>query len=216
MFYGFSKDEMEEEKKKKRQSKKSGGDEVKLKLRLDHQVEFGEHVAILGSVKEFGSWKKKVMMNWTETGWVCNLELKSNEEPVEYKFVIVGNDKEKLIWESGDNRILKFPGNGSFKVVCMWDKTNEHVEVLPWEEEDEEEVEAEESENGKVVAAASEEDVTTSAFVEQWQGKDVSFVRSKDGLDAEKNRNWDTSGLEGISLKLVEGDRSARNWWRKV
>ncbi|KAI3460627.1 hypothetical protein Pfo_017290 [Paulownia fortunei] len=209
-------EEMKTEKKKKRQSKKSSGDKVKVKVRLDHQVEFGEHVAILGSVKELGSWKKKVMMDWSENGWVCDLELKSNEEPVEYKFVIVGKDKEKLIWESGDNRILKFPGKGSFNVVCRWDKTNEHIEVLPWEEEDEEEVEAEESENGIVVTAALEEAVTTSSFVEQWQGKDVSFVRSKDHLDAEKKRNWDTSGLEGISLKLVEGDRGARNWWRKL
>ncbi|KAK6115543.1 hypothetical protein DH2020_007812 [Rehmannia glutinosa] len=211
MFCGFREEEMKKEKKKIRQSKKSSGDKVKVKIRLDHQVEFGEHIAILGSVKELGSWKNKVMMDWTENGWVCDFELKSNEEPVECKFVIVGKDKEKLIWENGDNRVLKFPGKGSFNVVCRWDKTNEQVEILPWEEEDEEE-----SENGNVVNAALEETVTTSSFVEQWQGKDVSFVRSKDHFDAEKNRKWDTSGLEGISLKLVEGDRSARNWWRKL
>lgn len=206
---------MKKEKKKKRQSKKSGADKVKLNVRLDHQVEFGEHVAILGSAKELGSWKNKVMMDWTENGWVCDVELKSNEEPIEYKFVIVSKDKEKLIWESGDNRILKFPGKGSFNIVCRWNKTNDQVEVLPWEEDDNKDVEAEQSENGNIVTAALEES-TTSAFVEQWQGKDVAFVRSKDHFDAEKKRNWDTSGLEGIALKLVEGDRSARNWWRKV
>lgn len=51
--------------------------------------------------------------------------------------------------------------------------------------------------------------------MDQWQGKNVSFIRSHDH-DSGKNTNWDTSGLEGVSLKLVEGDRSARNWWRKV
>ncbi|KAL0369214.1 UNVERIFIED_CONTAM: Phosphoglucan, water dikinase, chloroplastic [Sesamum calycinum] len=206
----------EEGKEKKRQSKTSGADKVKLKVRLDHQVEFGEHVAILGSAMELGSWKNKVMMDWTENGWVCDLEFKSNEEPIEYKFVIVSKDKGKLVWESGDNRILKFPGNGSFNVVCRWNKTSEQVEVLPWEGKDGEGVEAEQSKNGNVVTAAIEEAVTSSTFVEQWQGKDVAFVRSKDHFDAEKNRNWDTSGLEGIALKLVEGDRSARNWWRKL
>ncbi|KAL0432167.1 UNVERIFIED_CONTAM: Phosphoglucan, water dikinase, chloroplastic [Sesamum latifolium] len=209
-------EEMKKEKKKKRQSKTSGADKVKLKVRLDHQVEFGEHVAILGSAIELGSWKSKVMMDWTENGWVCDLELKSNEEPIEYKFVIVSKDKGKLVWESGDNRILKFPGNGSFNIVCRWNKTNEQVEVLPWEGNNAEGVEAKQSKNGNVVTAAIEEAVTSSAFVEQWQGKDVAFVRSKDHFDAEKNRNWDTSGLEGIALKLVEGDRSARNWWRKL
>ncbi|PIN06610.1 Phosphoglucan, water dikinase [Handroanthus impetiginosus] len=207
-------DESKKENKKKRQTTR--GDNVKLKVRLDHQVEFGEYVAILGSTKELGTWKKKVMMDWTENGWICDLEMKGNEDPIEYKFVIVGKDKERLIWESGDNRILKLPREGSFNVVCKWDKTNEQVELLPWGGKDEEEVGAEESENGNVVSTALEDSVTPSAFVGQWQGKDVSFVRSKDHLDAEKKRNWDTSGLEGIALKLVEGDRNARNWWRKL
>ncbi|KAH6785738.1 chloroplastidic phosphoglucan [Perilla frutescens var. hirtella] len=206
---------MKEEKKEESQSKNVGGDKVKLKLRLHHQVEFGEHVAVLGSVKELGSWKKEVMMKWTENGWVCYLELNSPEEIVEYKFVIIGKDK-KLIWEGGDNRILKIPGKGSFNVVSKWDKTKEEVELLPWEEEDEQEVQAKVSKNGNIVSSAVEEPVITTAFVEQWQGKNVSFHRSQDNLDAEKKIKWDTSGLEGTSLKLIEGDRSARNWWRKL
>lgn len=214
-FYGFREEGKKEDNKKKRQSKKSGGEKVKLNLRLDHQVQFGEHVGVLGSVKEFGSWKEKVMMNWTENGWVCNLEMERSEGPIEYKFVIAGKDN-KLHWENGDNRILKLPEKGSFNVVCKWDNTREHVELLPFEEEDMKEVEVKGSENGNAVSPALDEAATTSTFVEQWQGKGASFHRSKDNLDAEKRTNWDTSGLSGISLKLVEGDRSGRNWWRKV
>ncbi|KAG6422820.1 hypothetical protein SASPL_113201 [Salvia splendens] len=206
---------MKEENREERRSKKSGDDKVRLKLRLDHQVTFGEHVAVLGSAKEFGSWKKEVMMTWTENGWVCNMDLASSGEPVEYKFVIVGQDK-KLVWEHGDNRVLKIEEKGSFSVVCKWGETAEEVKLLPWEGEDEQEVEAGGSENGKSVASAVEEGVTVSSFVDQWQGKNVSFVRSKDNLDGEKKICWETSGLEGISLKLVEGDRSGRNWWRKL
>ncbi|KAL6504566.1 Phosphoglucan, water dikinase, chloroplastic [Orobanche gracilis] len=206
-------DEMKKEEKRKSQSEKSSGDKVKVKLRLDHQVRFGEEVAILGSVKELGSWKNKVMMKWTENGWVCDLELKSVEEPIECKFVIVRKDKDKLTWECGNNRILKFPGKGSFNVVCKWDKTNEHLDTLPWEEKGGGQVEEQESENRNVVL---KETLTTSSFVDQWQGKDVSFVRSKDHFNAENSIKWDTSGLKGISLKLVEGDRNARNWWRKL
>ncbi|CAA0840857.1 Phosphoglucan- water dikinase- chloroplastic [Striga hermonthica] len=209
-------EDLKKDEEKKRQSKKSSGYyKVKVNIRLDHQVEFGEHVAILGSVKELGSWKNRVMMAWTENGWVCDLELTGSQDPIEFKFVIVGKDKEGLTWESGDNRVLKFPGKGSFNVVCKWNNTSEEVVLFPLEQvkDKEFEVETRESGNGNIVL---DEAVTTSAFVEQWQGKDVTFVRSKDGFDAEKSRKWDTSGLEGISLKLVEGDRDARNWWRKL
>ncbi|XP_022851246.1 phosphoglucan, water dikinase, chloroplastic [Olea europaea var. sylvestris] len=205
-------EEAKKEKKKKKQSKESDS-KVKLKVMLDHQVEYGEHVAILGSVKELGSWKKKVMMNWTENGWVCDLELKTNKELIEYKFVMVGKGKN-LIWESGDNRILKLPQRGSFNMVCKWNATNEPVEIFSLEEQVEQ-VESEESENGNV-NSASNEAVTMSAFVGQWQGNDVSFVRSKDQLDAQKTSSWVTLGVEGLALKLVEGDQSARNWWRKL
>ncbi|KAK4481272.1 hypothetical protein RD792_012156 [Penstemon davidsonii] len=198
-----------EENRKQRQSNNSGGDNVKLKVRLDHQVKFGENVAILGSAKELGSWKKKVMMDWTENGWVCNLELNSYEEPIEYKFVIIGKNKEeKLTWEIGDNRILKFPGRGSFNVVCKWNTTNEQVQVFPLGEELQEEAKAEKSRNGTTTTVAIEEVVSTSNFMEQWQGKDASFVRSEG--------NWDISGLQSIALKLVDGDRGARNWRRKL
>ncbi|KAL2520079.1 Phosphoglucan [Forsythia ovata] len=167
--------------------------------------------AILGSAKELGSWKKKVMMNWTEKGWVCDLELKSNKEPIEYKFVIVGKDKKNLKWESGDNRVLKLPQRGSFNMVCKWNVTNEPVEILPSDDQ----VESEESQNGNFTLASNEA-VTVSDFVGQWQGNDVSFVRSKDQLDAQKKSSWVTLGLEGLALKLVERDQSARNWWRKL
>lgn len=154
------------------------------------------------------------MMGWTENGWVSELELKGGE-PVEFKFVIVGKDKN-LLWETGDNRVLKLPAGGSFEIVCQWNLTDKPLELLPLDSEGE--CEAEEvTDNGSVVTEDStESDVQVSAFVEQWQGKAVSFVRSKDQLDTEKNRKWDTSGLAGIPLKLVEGDKNSRNWWRKV
>ena len=78
---------------------KSGHGKVCLNVCLDHQVKFGEHVVILGSAKELGSWKKQVPMNWTEGGWVCNLVLKRGES-VEFKFVIVGKEKS-VVWKVG-------------------------------------------------------------------------------------------------------------------
>ncbi|CAN4090771.1 unnamed protein product [Withania somnifera] len=203
------------ETREKQSKSQSASEKVQLRFRLDHQVEFGEHVAVLGSAKELGSWKKNIKLNWTENGWIGELELQSGET-LEYKFVIVGKDKS-MSWENGSNRILKLPEGGSFELVCQWNVTDEPVNMLTLDPfEVEEEVE-EASDNGATVTNQTVAlDVGTSRFVEQWQGKAASFVRSNDQLDSEKNRQWDTSGLIGISLKLVEGDKNARNWWRKL
>ncbi|KAL3506570.1 hypothetical protein ACH5RR_031952 [Cinchona calisaya] len=205
----------EEKKHKKKKQSNKGHDKVQLKVWVNHQVEFGEHIAVLGSAKELGSWKKGVMMEWTENGWLCDLELKGGES-VEYKFVILRTDKD-LAWESGDNRVLLLPGRGSFEMVCHWNMTGEPVDLLPLDlEKEEEEVEAVNDNGSTVVDDVAETEIVASPFVEQWQGKVASFVRSKEQLDMEKERKWDTSGLEGIALKLVEGDKNSRNWWRKL
>ncbi|OWM70950.1 hypothetical protein CDL15_Pgr013131 [Punica granatum] len=194
---------------------KSGHDKVQLSIRLDHQVEFGENVAILGSTKELGSWKKNVRMNWTENGWVCDLELKGGET-AEYKFIIIRKDKS-LAWELGDNRVVKLPKRGHYAMVCNWDQTREAVELIPLDLKEDEDLVLDEGENG---ASAPENgaglaEVETSPFVEQWQGKAASFMRSNEHGNKGSHIKWDTSGLEGLALKLVEGDRSGRNWWRK-
>ncbi|XP_050141844.1 phosphoglucan, water dikinase, chloroplastic [Malus sylvestris] len=187
---------------------KSESGKVRLNIRLDHQVEFGESVAILGSVKELGSWKKKVPMNWTESGWVCTLEFKGGES-VEYKFLTVRADKS-MLWEGGHNRVLKLPNGGSFEMVCHWNATTEAV-GLPSSEEGEDV-----GQNGSTVAdTVGAEEVESSPFVGQWKGNAISFMRSNEHGNR-KGGKWDTSGLEGLALKLVEGDRNARNWWKKL
>lgn len=207
---GVSTETSEEEKKKKKMKPKPGhGGNVRISFRLDHQVEFGEHVVILGSTKELGSWKKNVPMKWSESGWLCDLEFKGGES-IEYKFVIVRNDKSKA-WEAGDNRILKLPKGGSFEIVCHWNKTGEAVDLLHLGEDV--------LDNGSVVTDAAPDallEVGTSPFVGQWQGKSASFMRADDHWNREMERKWDTSGLQGLTLKLVEGDQRARNWWRKL
>ena len=186
---------------------------VRLNVRVDHQVKFGEQIVILGSTKELGSWKKRVPMNWTENGWVCDLEMKGGDI-VEFKFVIVSKDRS-LVWERGDNRVLRLPGGGSFAVVCRWGVTGEAVNLLPMDlEHNGEEVEGA-GENGSASAGVLLK-VETSPFVGQWQGKAISFMRSNEHRNREAERRWDTSGLQGFALKLVQGDSNARNWWRKV
>ncbi|KAJ4841700.1 hypothetical protein Tsubulata_046491, partial [Turnera subulata] len=167
-----------EEKKAKATPKfKLGRGNIRLRIRLDHQVEFGEHVIILGSTKELGSWKKDVPMNWTEKGWVCDLELKGGQS-IEFKFVTAGKDKS-MVWEGGDNRILKLPEGGSFSIVCHWNETGQAVDLLSMKDSEESgEVMEKKDDSGSASAAASSFSGETSPFVGQWQGKAASFMRS--------------------------------------
>ncbi|KAJ1382425.1 Pyruvate phosphate dikinase, PEP/pyruvate-binding [Sesbania bispinosa] len=191
-------------------------DKVRLHVRLDHQVQFGDHVVLLGSAKELGSWKKNVPLNWTEDGWVCNLELKGSDH-IEFKFVIVNKDKS-LVWEAGENRVLKLPVAGRFGIVATWNATQDNMELLPLDEEQDDDKNLGDNESYEEAndAAAALLETEPSPFVGQWQGKTVSFMRSNEHGSHETARKWDTSGLQGLPLKLVQGDQNARNWWRKL
>ncbi|CAI0453039.1 unnamed protein product [Linum tenue] len=196
-----------------RMDKSRSKQKVQLNIRLDHQVKFGENVVILGSVKELGSWKKDVALNWTEGGWVCKLELDGGQS-IEYKFVVVNKDK-RTSWEGGDNRRLNLPNEGSYEMVCRWNATGEGIDLLPAGSEQKQDRTEKIGFDGPSSAPPTH-DGEPSPFVGQWQGKAASFMRSNEHRDREGDRRWDTSGLEGLSLKLVEGDRSARNWWKKL
>ncbi|XP_077226596.1 chloroplastidic phosphoglucan, water dikinase (ATGWD3) [Tasmannia lanceolata] len=195
---------------------KQGRGKVQVRFRLNHQVKFGEHVVILGSSKELGSWKKKVALAWTEDGWVSEMELKGGEE-VEFKFVIVTKEK-KMMWEDGNNRVLKLPKGGSFEIVCHWNKTGESVNPSQLENEEKTVEKTVGTSNGSAVAAAPVlvSGTEKSPFAKEWQGSSASFMRSNEHRNRETTRSWNTEGLEGLALKLVEGDRNARNWWRKL
>ncbi|KAI3924013.1 hypothetical protein MKW92_027484 [Papaver armeniacum] len=202
---------------KREEEKKMGNNgKVKLRVLLNHQVQFGESVGILGSSKEFGSWKKKLQMNWTDKGWVSEVETKGGEL-IEFKFVIAGKDKNNVVWEGGDNRKFTLPQDGFFQMICHWNNTGESVNLstLDGTSNDGGAVETQSS-NGVGVGEPVKEGGAASPFVEQWQGKAASFMRSNEHGNREADRGWDTSGLQGCALKLVEGDRNARNWWRKL
>ncbi|KAK9671379.1 hypothetical protein RND81_12G026300 [Saponaria officinalis] len=209
-----TREEQESKSAEKKKSRRENGN-VQLCILLEHQVQFGESVVIFGSNKELGSWKKPLSMNWTENGWICNLEMRGGES-MEFKFVIVGNDKS-LRWESGDNRVLQIPKNGTFSLVCRWDATTEVLELVSAESGDTQDIAENFIENGSVITdAADEESVGSSPFVEQWQGQAASFMHSNEHGNREFDRQWNTSGLEGLTLKLVQNDQNARNWWRKL
>ncbi|TYK17008.1 phosphoglucan [Cucumis melo var. makuwa] len=232
--------------------KLGSGGKVLLKVRLDHQVQFGESVVILGSSEELGSWKNYTLLNWSKDGWVCDLEHRGDER-VEFKFVILGKDGS-VLWESGDNRVLQLPKVGKFSLVYKWNKTGEAVDMLPLKVEeingdgtlpldakaigernetlpldaegvnkevgaslfDENEINEGDEKNKDVEDGNGSLVDEASPFVGQWKGKEISFMRSNEHHNRESERIWNTSDLKGLALQLVEGDKNARNWRRKL
>jgi len=179
---------------------RSGEGKVQLHFRLDHQVRFGENHAILGSSKALGAWKKKLMMSWSESGWILDLETGGGEK-VEYKFLIVSRDG-KIILEGGCNLVLELPKEGNFEIVCHWDKTQEALNLQGMDRA----LAASQtlnikkdatSSNGKPQVESYGNVAEASPFVQGWQGKDINFMRSNEHSARERERSWNISGLEG-------------------
>ena len=200
------------------------GKGVKVRVRLDHQIQYGEMHGILGSAKSFGGWKNKVLMKWTESGWVVDLEGKPGEK-VEYKHIIVTHDGS-VIWEDGPNRTLSLPSEiTDVELITHWGRTDEELEFQGGKKlvessqhghrhgsqnghsmKEEEGQVAESSVIGTVEEAVNE---MSTSFVKSWQGTAVKDRKERSG-------KWDTKGLDGPVLQIVEGDRKASNWWRKL
>ncbi|XP_020196145.1 phosphoglucan, water dikinase, chloroplastic [Aegilops tauschii subsp. strangulata] len=201
--------------KEKSRADPSKSGSVLLQVCLEHQVKYGEHVGIIGSAKELGAWKQHVELDWTQDGWVCQLELPS-EALVEFKFVIVskgGNDKT---WEGGDNRAIQLPKGGTLDIACNWDKTEEPLGPSGTPKVDRAPKHVVPQTAGDVSAASSAPGTDSSSFGGQWQGSEAVFMRSNEHGNKSSDRMWDTAGLGGMALKLVEGDKSSKNWWQKL
>ncbi|XP_074574253.1 phosphoglucan, water dikinase, chloroplastic [Curcuma longa] len=208
---------VERSKEKKRDSGESGTRrKIRIRVLLAHQVKFGQHVGVVGSTEELGSWEKHVAMEWTPDGWARDLEVRGGES-VEFKFVILSGGKKDVVWESGDNRVLVFPEEGRFSMVCRWNETGEALELQRIAAaEESEELDGGDGKESLVEKGGLDSEVEASPFVDQWQGQSASFMRSNEHRSRETQRVWRTDGLDSVALRLVEGDRSARNWWRKL
>lgn len=199
-------------------------EKLKLRLRLDHQVQFGEHHALFGSAESTGSWQDRVGMIWTADGWVADIEATVGEA-FEFKYVTVSSDGQ-VIWERGPNRTLELPSqSGDFEVVSHWNQTQERIAFVA-RSSGAQEVTCDVSRNSDLRHTENSPDVgnggftsgqyvESTPFVQGWQGKETLFMKSNEH-SGERLGQWDSMGLEAAAVKVVDGDRTASNWWRKV
>lgn len=80
----------------------------RLTFEIKYDTIMGESVAIIGSINELGSWKRKkaLQMKWSEGNiWKTSMNYNNTNDvkDFEYKFVVMSNNHIKH-WEDGNNR----------------------------------------------------------------------------------------------------------------
>ncbi|GBF93653.1 hypothetical protein Rsub_06756 [Raphidocelis subcapitata] len=86
------------------------GPKVRVSFRLPYRVDFGQDVAVVGSIDEFGSWQphRAVALRWTEGDWwTGDVELPAGTNvQMEYKYVIRNPGGDCALWQPGSNFTL--------------------------------------------------------------------------------------------------------------
>lgn len=186
-----------------------------------------------------------VDMMWTEGDvWEVALdagELVASGGRLEFKCVVVKSDGNVFDWEDGDNHVVDLPSNLGGTAVVTWGRK---VEILGDDGGRAESGRSEDSHNGnengngaglsdaahgyvESTAQASvsidrlgtfssmDDSQNGQTLLEQWSGDETVFMQSNEH-PRERQGKWDTDGLSGASLRLVQGDRDASNWLKKL
>ena len=183
-----------------------------LRFRVKKAVNFGEHVRLVGNSSYLGRWNptdSKATMSWTDGDvWEWTCPVAEMHGSVEFKCVVV-QDGGEVDWEGGENHVLdgsKFVIEDGGDVTVKWSRS---VEV--------------DAPQRFVISESGEweqsRDVSIDSFdkpeLEQWSGNDTVFMQSNEH-PRERQGQWKTDGLDGVALKIVQGDREAGNWLSKL
>jgi 4-alpha-glucanotransferase len=86
------------------------------------QLTAGQSLAIVGSHPALGSWNPTRFLPMQPIGdsdWMFTLNVDWIGLPLEYKYVVVDENQQLVMWEEGDNRqISELPNEGQVLVLC--------------------------------------------------------------------------------------------------
>lgn len=174
-------------------------------------------------------------MSWTEGHvWVYEMEV-SPDSYIEFKYVLCPSSGEHTM-EGGENRVL--PVDSSATAVASGEFGNtsetsierfgtlgvedhagngahEHVEDYGTTDVEERPVAEEPDASSALESTTSEWSAEEEGAGLGWVGKDTVFMQSNDHK-RERSGTWDSSGLDGPAKRLVEGDRDAGSWRKKL
>eukprot|EP00798_Chlamydomonas_sp_ICE-L_P003315 gene3315-13342_t len=105
---------------------------VQLTFQLAYSCTFGQHVAIVGSAEQMGSWDlgRAFTMTTTDGGlWTASMIVNASPSQgptsaLQYKFVVIDSDNvEPARWQQGENNIVELPNVSScMTVLNAWDQ----------------------------------------------------------------------------------------------
>lgn len=216
-----------------------GGD-GELTFKVRRRVNFGECVKLVGDSKPFGKWspgRSLVEMVWTDGDvWEAvvdagELVASSGAGRLEFKCVVVKDGADEFEWEGGDNHVVDLSSSLGGTAVVTWGK---RIELFGADGADGARsalFEGLENGNGEGRAGGAQmsrsfdmgssfssmDDAQNAPLLplDQWSGDEVVFMQSNEH-PRDRQGTWDTDGLSGTSLRLVQGDRDASNWLKKL
>ncbi|GAX85747.1 hypothetical protein CEUSTIGMA_g13162.t1 [Chlamydomonas eustigma] len=108
------------------------GGNVTVSWVLKHRCQFGQQVAVVGSLEELGNWspEKGVFLQWTDGDlWRGHAALEPGTT-MDYKYVITG-EGQGFYWKPGDNLKLelKAPPGANVSVMESWEDAQRNIQV---------------------------------------------------------------------------------------
>ncbi len=82
---------------------------MNITFKIHYNTSWGQQLLIVGSSPELGRWdyKKALVMNYQAGGfWVCEINLESNTDQLEYKYILK-DEHNNFLQEEGKSRVIK-------------------------------------------------------------------------------------------------------------
>lgn len=205
---------------------------VRVRFRLQRRVDYGKQHKIVGDHPSLGKWdvSKGLNMLWGEGNiWTAEVSFPRGTA-IYFKCVQTGHHDDAVEWENGKNRFVDMDDPSDVLDISLsWGagmKINEdNGNKIRSNEEDEvsqvrssnAEVSSDESDgwSSEITSTTNSTDDDFMTMIRQWNGPDTVFMRSNDHSN-DRIGIWNTDGLAGAALMLVQGDRDAGNWLSKL
>ncbi|GAB4819879.1 hypothetical protein N2152v2_006925 [Parachlorella kessleri] len=197
---------------------------VAVTFKLQRKIKYGQSHAVVGNHPSLGKWKvsRAPQMGWSEGDtWQTEVSLPPGTA-LEFKCVRISNEGGEVKWEEGPNHVLTVPSNGvaQLAVEIDWGSQAEATAQQAQQgasqgagPEGGADVSSETANNGgPTVSSSFEERLPT----EGWQGRKTRFMQNNEHSREREGGVWNTEGLQGSVLALVEGDRDNGSWLGKL
>ena len=183
-----------------------------VKFSLQRKVEYGDRICVVGNTTTLGEWNVDSgrELSWNDGDvWTGEVELPEDEQ-IEFKLVTVRGSGHQE-WDDGDNRTIR--GNGA-PIDFDLGSGETSLEFNNNGGDDGAQQHHHNDNNGdgahapQPYAAYSSSDELDRLPTSAWQGKGPEFMR-QNNHSKDRSGKWDTSGLEGTLLALVQGDQDS-------